>query len=227
LLRFIASLLLLPLCAAVFLAAADVLRVASEVEEIFSAPVIAFGGGFFAWVATYFCLSVPMKIYVFGHEVTHALWGLLFGARVGRMKVSDKGGSVMLSKTNLWISLAPYFFPFYTMVAVGVYALASCFWELGWGRLVFLFLTAYTWGFHFTFTIVSLRTRQPDVMEHGRAFSWAVIWLVNVLGLGVWIAAMTPAGFPCYGEKLRERTVAAYVVTWEGCQRMVRMITNF
>ena len=211
--RFIASLLLLPLCAAVFLAAADVLRVASEVEEIFSPPMLAFGGGFIAWAATY-CRVVPMKIYVFGHEVTHALWGLLFGARVGRMKVSDKGGSVMLSKTNLWISLAPYFFPFYTMVVVGVYALASCFWELGWGRLVFLFLTAYTWGFHFTFTIVSLRTRQPDVMEHGRAFSWVVIWLVNVLGAGVWIAAMTPAGFPLYWAQLCARGVSAYVWTW-------------
>jgi len=213
-LRFCASLLLLPLCAAAPLAVADVLRAAPAGGEILTPPVIAFAAGFFAWVAAWFCFKAPAKAYVLGHELTHALWGLLFGARVGRMKVSAKGGSVMLSKTNAWISLAPYFFPFYTMVVAGAYALASCFVEPGRGRLVFLFLVAYTWGFHITFTFGALRARQPDVMENGRVFSWVVIWLANVLGAGLWIALMTPAGLPMYWEGLCGRTLSAYAGTW-------------
>ena len=209
-LRFFASLLLLPLCAAVFLAAADVLRVASGVETLFTPPVVAFGAGFLAWIATWFFMPAPTRAYVLGHELTHALWGMLFGARVGRMKVSAKGGSVLLSKTNVWISLAPYFFPFYTVVVVAVYALASCFFSMAWGRLVFLALVAYTWGFHITFTFDALRARQPDVVENGRLFSWVVIWLANVLGVGVWIAAVTPAGLPLLWTRLCARTLGAY-----------------
>jgi len=214
-LRFCSSLLLLPLCAAVFLAAADALRAASGAGDLCSPPALAFGAGFFAWVAAALCFKAPARAYVLGHELTHALWGLLFGARVGRMRVSARGGSVMLSKTNMWISLAPYFFPFYTVVVAGVYAVASCFADMGGGwRLVFLFLVAHTWGFHLTFTLGALRARQPDVVENGRVFSWVVIWLANVLGAGVWIAAMTPAGLPLFWESLCGRTLSAYAWVW-------------
>ena len=212
--RFCASLFLLPLCAAVLLATLDVLRAASATEHLFSPPVIAFGGGYLAWMLVYFCFKTPMKTYVFSHEMTHALWGVLFGARVGRMKVTDKGGSVMLSKSNLLISLAPYFFPFYTMLVVGVYLLAACFMDMARFRLAFLFLVAFTWGFHITFTFISLRVRQPDVMEHGRLFSWVVIWLANIAQVGLWMVAVTPVMFSFYWTQLCARSGGAYFSVW-------------
>ena len=48
------------------------------------------------------------------------MWGLLFGARPSDVRVSASGGSVRLSKSNLLITLAPYFFPFYTFVVIVV-----------------------------------------------------------------------------------------------------------
>ena len=213
-LRIFASLLLLPLCVAVPLATLSVLRAASSSENLFSPPTCAFAAGWLAWMLVWFLLKTPMKIYVFGHEMTHALWGLLFGARVGKMRVSNKGGSVMLSKTNLLISLAPYFFPFYTMLVVGVYLLAACFMDMARFRLAFLFLVAFTWGFHITFTFISLRVRQPDVMEHGRLFSWVVIWLANIAQVGLWMVAVTPVMFSFYWTQLCARSGGAYFSVW-------------
>jgi len=225
--RFCASLLLFPLCAAVLLATLDVLHAASATEHLFSPPVYAFAGGYLAWALVYFCFRTPMKTYVFGHEMTHALWGLLFGARVGRVKVTDKGGSVTLSKSNLLISLAPYFFPFYTMLVVGVYLLAACFADMARFRLVFLFLVAFTWGFHITFTFISLRVRQPDVMEHGRLFSWMIIWLVNIAQVGLWMVAVTPVAFSFYWAQLCGRSVAAYAAVWLSCATAVAWARRF
>ena len=74
-----------------------------------------------------------MWIYVFGHELTHALWTWLFGGQVKKMKVSSSGGHVIISKTNFLIALAPYFFPLYAVIVVGVFALGHLIWN--WQRL--------------------------------------------------------------------------------------------
>ena len=60
----------------------------------------------------------PYKIYVLGHELTHAIWAILMGKKVSKIKISKKGGYVEISKSNFWISLSPYFFPFYTFVLI-------------------------------------------------------------------------------------------------------------
>jgi hypothetical protein len=56
-------------------------------------------------------LPSPIRTYVLGHELTHALWGLCMGARVGKINVTKNGGHVELSKTNFLITLPPIFFP--------------------------------------------------------------------------------------------------------------------
>ena len=224
--RFLAGVLLLPLCAAVFRATGDVLAAASLDGEFVSPPLCAFAGGFAAWMLAYFLFKAPMRTYVFGHEMTHAVWALLFGARVGRMRVGKNGGSVMLSKTNLLISLAPYFFPFYTMLVVGVYALADCFADMARFRLAFLFLVAFTWGFHVTFTFSSLRTRQPDVMEHGRLLSWVVIVLLNVAEVGVWLVCTTSVTFLFYGGQLWARAAGAYMAVWGAVEKAAAWVVQ-
>ena len=72
-------------------------------------------GGFIFWVVLFFALPRPFRSYVLAHELTHALWGWVMGARVSRIRVSKNSGSVSLSKTNFLITLAPYFFPLYTV----------------------------------------------------------------------------------------------------------------
>jgi hypothetical protein len=139
------------------------------------------------------------------------VWGLAFGARVSNLKVGKSGGSVSLSKSNVWITLAPYFFPFWTIIVVVAALVTRCFvsplpWPCAW-----LFAIAFTWCFHVCFTIRSLMQPQPDVQEYGRLFSYVLIWTFNVAGVIAWIACTTEVTWRAVGECLWGRISGAYL----------------
>jgi len=185
--RLIVGLLLLPLGAAATRTVAELVTAAQPSSASALPPsAMALGGGFLAWLLIFIALPRPVRSYVLAHELTHALWGWLMGARVLRMNVSRERGSVTLTKTNVLITLAPYFFPLYTMLAIGVYYALSVFFDTARYQLAWLAVVGLTWGFHFTFTITTLLQRQTDIQEYGRVFSYALIYLLNVLGIGLW-----------------------------------------
>src|SRR4030095_9421876 len=128
---------------------------------------VALLGGGACWLAVFLLLPKPMLIYVFGHELTHALWTWLFGGRVKKFKVSAKGGHVLISKSNFVIVLAPYFFPLYVVAVVLVFALVHVL--LGWQRqVVWLhFFVGVAYAFHLTLTWHILQTRQSDITSQG------------------------------------------------------------
>ena len=96
------------------------------------------------------------------------------------------GGSVRLTKSNMLITLAPYFFPFYTfLVIIGALVTYAFFRPLPYLPL-WLFLIGFTWSFHVLFTLETLGQRQPDVKLYGRIFSWTFIFIVNVAIVLVW-----------------------------------------
>lgn len=68
-----------------------------------------------------------MWIYVFGHELTHALWAWVFGGKIFEMKVSSEGGVVRTDKSNFLIVLAPYFFPVYVLITLLLWLIAGFF----------------------------------------------------------------------------------------------------
>lgn len=165
--------------------------------------------GFLLWILIFLFLPKPKRAYVFGHELTHALWGILMGARVGGMKVHKDSGKIELTQTNFLITLAPYFFPFYTALVVALYFLLDLLVDLSAYRLIFLGLVGFTWSFHLTFTLHMLTIYQPDVREHGRIFSFVVIYLMNLLFIGLWIALTgTPRLLTLWSAFLHESNVA-------------------
>ena len=173
--KFIIAVLLLPVCAGAAMALWRVLRAGGA--DTTWIPLL---GGAASWVVIFLLLPKPMWIYVFGHELTHALWTWLFGGEVKRMKVSAKGGHVVISKTNFIIALAPYFFPLYVALVVGVFALGNFL--LDWrGYLVWFHLClGAAYAFHLTLTWHVLQTRQTDITSQGYLFSAVVIFLGNV-----------------------------------------------
>jgi hypothetical protein len=143
--------------------------------------------GFVFWIILFLAMKRPIRTYVLGHELTHALWGTMLGARVRKLRVTAKGGSVQLSKTNFLITLAPYFFPFYTFLVLVLYGLLLIFFEMGHYRPFWMALIGLTWGFHVTFTITMLLERQTDILDNGYLFSYVVILLANILILSAGI----------------------------------------
>jgi hypothetical protein len=209
--RLVAGLALIPLCVAVTSALLDLLRgLAGDSGRLFSPEALWLGIGYTLWLVLWFTLPQPARAYVMAHELTHALWALLFGARIRKMRVSATGGSVSLSKTNLLITLAPYFFPFYTVLVLLLRWLVGCFVQPVPLPYVWLFLVGLTWGFHLCFTVQSLLTRQPDILEYGRILSYAVIYIFNMLGILLWLICTTSISLSAVVAALLVRTVAAY-----------------
>ena len=156
--------------------------------------------GFALWIALYFTLPRPIRTYVLAHELTHALWAFLTGARVSRLRVSRRGGSVRVSRNNFLITLAPYFFPFYTVLIIFTYGLIALFVDPGPYELYWLGLIGLTWGFHATFTVSTLMTHQDDIRMYGHVFSYAVIYLFNIGGISLWIVAVSSARLEHFSE---------------------------
>ena len=67
--------------------------------------IVTAAGGAACWFTVYALLPKPMWVYVFGHELTHALWTWLFGGKVKKFKVSALGGHVVITKSNFLIAI--------------------------------------------------------------------------------------------------------------------------
>ena len=155
-----------------------------------------FLAGVLAYLTVHLLFKKPILTYVFGHELTHALFAMLFGGSVKSFHASERGGRVTLTKSNFIITLAPYFFPLYTFIALILYELAiaaNMRGAVGW----LIFFAGATFSFHLILTLVFLQTDQSDIREHGAVFSYSLIYLFNVLfgALVIHLLLAKKAGF--------------------------------
>lgn len=179
-------------------------------EESWALPA-----GFITWVLIFLLLPRPSRTYVLGHELTHALWAILMGGRVKAMKIGKDGGHVELTRTNFIITLAPYFFPFYTFIILTTYYVIGLWIDLTPFRAWGLAAVGLTWSFHLTFTIHMLTQQQPDVQEHGRIFSYLVIYTMNILLIGIWMTLLGSPTFSNLGTLLHNHISDAYQQSYD------------
>jgi hypothetical protein len=193
LLKLVLGILLLPACAALTMTAWRLaLQLSFAPNATSSSALWAFLGGYALWMLVFVFLPKPMRTYVLGHELTHAIWAMLMGARVSGLKVKKTGGQVRTTKTNWFIALAPYFFPFYVMVFMILFFIAYAIWNLTAYLWVLFFLVGLGWSFHITFTLMMLLTvKQPDVQSQGVVFSAVIIYGMNLLIMALAIAALS------------------------------------
>jgi hypothetical protein len=169
------------------------------------------------WVVMFVFFPRPLRSYIFAHELTHALWGVFLGARVSGFQVEKDHGSVVLSKTNYLITLAPYFFPLYTILVIILYALLHMFFDMQRYFLLWLGLVGFTWAFHVTFTVNALMQRQTDIHQQGRIFSYTFIYFANILGICAWVVLVTQASW----QNLASESYACGRVLFMGMQQWV------
>lgn len=206
------AILLLPACVALTMTVWDV-GVALGFGHNATRPLaIAFWVGYGIWLAVFAFLPRPMRTYVLGHELTHAIWALMMGARVSGLRVSKTGGQIRTSKVNWFITLAPYFFPFYAMLFLVLFFIAHAIWRLDEWMWVLFFLVGLGWSFHITFTLFMLFTvRQPDVQSQGIIFSAVAIYAMNLLVMLLTAALLArDVRFLTAGQLLGHNLLAAY-----------------
>lgn len=186
--KFLLGILLLPVCLGTAQALGKVLFASGTADRVWL-PMLA---GAACWIVIFLLLPKPMLIYVFGHELTHAVWTWIFGGKVKRFKAASDGGHVVTTKTNFVIALAPYFFPVYAVLLVLVFFIGDLFWQWRRGYLAwFHLLLGAAYAFHVTLTWEILKTRQTDITSQGRLFSAVIIFLGNAMTLVIAIPLLT------------------------------------
>lgn len=177
---------------------------------LFSRYLVEGGAG--AWLT-----AAASRVYVFGHELTHALAAWSVGGKVHDFHVGEDGGHVDTSESSAFVALAPYCVPIYT---VGVVA--------GWRAMLhfhpsapdsaFLVLAGLTIAFHVFKTFECLwDQRQPDLAAAGGAvFSLAWIGLFNGLILLVLVKALFPRAvdFSAHVQQVLYWTSAFWTSVW-------------
>ena len=202
----IIGILLLPVCAGTAQAVWLALSQIGGVERVWL-PMLA---GAACWIVVFLLLPKPMWVYIFGHELTHAVWTWLFGGSVRGFKAGSEGGHVVSTKSNFLIVLAPYFFPVYAALLTLVFVVCTLFgaWHPAYVPWFHLLLGA-AYAFHLTFTWHILRTRQTDITSQGYIFSAAVIFLGNALVLLI--------GVPL----LARHSLVEALISWLRCNEQV------
>lgn len=212
--KFIFANFLLPICGVLTQTFFTVFARATVTQRLWAGEEFWFFSlGAVLWLIAFFGLPRPILIYVFGHELTHALWVWLMGGRVSRFRVGPDGGHVVTTKANFWIALAPYFFPIYSILTIAIYGGLSLFLNMQpYGRLLYAVI-GVTWAFHFTFTCWMIPKNQTDLTDQGTFFSLVVIYLMNLLLLSVMlILASRQITFESFGVDLL--TNLGNFVTW-------------
>jgi hypothetical protein len=185
--KTIIAVLLLPACVGAAQALWLVLKANGNTDTVW----VAMAAGAACWLVIYLMLPKPMWIYVFGHELTHALWAWLCGGGVKKFKVTSSGGHVVVTKTNFLIALAPYFFPIYVVLVVAVFALGHLLWNWHAYLVWFHLCLGAAYAFHLTLTWHILQTRQTDITSQGWLFSAVVIFLGNIAVLLLGLPLLT------------------------------------
>jgi len=188
--RWMAALALIPFCIittrALFNVSDD--RGTFWMDLLSTTHFLYFGIGMFlmaGWFFTGLLQRLFLYFYVLGHELTHAVFVYACGGKVAGMHVTADGGYVMTNKSNVLISLSPYFVPFWSVVVLAISSLLEMFFEIPYHNEALYLLIGASWAFHLLWTLWMIPRDQPDLKENGVFFSLVVIYLANVIVISI------------------------------------------
>lgn len=159
-----------------------------------------------AWLVMFLAGLRPVRLYVFGHELSHALAALMTGGRIYDFDFGKDGGFVETDKTSTFISLAPYLIPIHALGVMLVFGALGLFFDLFATHFIevaglavpfkaarlFHAGLGLAWAFHVTYTLITLRRQQSDLTRNGEFFSVMLITLVNAGLLTLMLVAASP-----------------------------------
>lgn len=174
--RFLFALLLIPLVFSVSITLYQQLGAIRSFSQVQTSFLLGLAG----YLVIHAIFYKPIYLYVLGHELTHAISSILCGGKVKSIRVSSKEGRVVTTKSNLFVTLAPYLIPIYTVFVLLIYRILALFVNVRQYLHLFIFLIGFTFAFHIVLTVDSLKKNQPDVLKSGKLFSLFLIYIVNI-----------------------------------------------
>ncbi len=161
-------------------------------------------------------------LYVFAHELTHALVGLCCLAKIHEFKIGEGGGHVVLSKSNLLITLSPYCIPLYLLFSTFLHAILNHFFPGCLPSYVWTAIFGFMTLFHILFTIDTLvSVSQPDTHVYGRFFSYWFILCTNLLFALLALCLTKTISWSEQSSTLLKYTTEAYATTLDTIHSLV------
>ncbi len=175
--RFILSIAFIPAC---IIISVSFYKGIANIKDFSSTGFIFILGAFFYSLIHLLLFKLDF-LYVLGHELMHAIATIFSGGKASGMKVKSKEGSVKSTTPNMFVVLAPYIIPGYTVFIGAAYFIASFFIDVSRFSNVFIFLIGFTLMFHLSYTAQSIREKQSDLIRSGYLFSLSAIYIVNII----------------------------------------------
>ncbi len=215
--KFLAALLLLPFFPPTFWAIWRLTRGLNERTLFLENPLSLCLGGVILWAIFSTLFRLPTRIYIFAHEMTHALFVRLCGGSVKRISVKEDRGFVLSDRTNFLIVLSPYIFPFYAIL-IGLLALGGALaFPLAKFEILLWTGIGVCLGYHWTMTFKMMRTCQSDFSSQGHVFSFVFIAWCNLLWI-LFLLVLLPSPTGCIRkiDSWGEGVVQSYQIclTW-------------
>jgi len=184
------------------------LRMATGGDFTTQGPLFWFAAGGGSAMLWFFFFKPLVFLYVIGHEFSHAIWVWLHGGRVHEFAARMEGGHIVTDKTNTLIVLAPYVFPFYTVLWLAAYGGAV----VGLGvvpddRVLFAGI-GFTWVLHLAYTVWMIYKGQPDIEYGGTLFSLIFVYVVNLAVIScLLVVGSSRVTWGCFGNDLLHSAV--------------------
>lgn len=184
------------------------LRTAAGGGLLLEDPLVWFGAGGASALLWFFFFKPLVFLYVIGHEFSHAIWVWLHGGRVHEFEARMEGGHIVTDKTNTWIVLAPYVFPFYSVVWLAAYAVAVGGLGVPGDERVLFGGVGFTWVLHLAYTVWMIYKGQPDIEYGGTLFSLAFVYLANLAVIScLLVVGSSRVTWGCFGADLLHSAV--------------------
>jgi hypothetical protein len=120
------------------------------------------------------------------HELTHALFAVLFFKKIHSISASRrKGGMISIESGNAVIALAPYIFPLTpSIVLIFLFILPAEF------QFYIFFLLGFAYQFHLMNLVQEFHLGQSDLQKSGIVFSVIIILFANLVYFGLLLSAL-------------------------------------
>jgi len=169
-------------------------------------------GGFVLFLVLFMLFGAPVKSYILEHELSHIVFALLSGIRIRSVSVKSNNAYVRTDRINIFIVLAPYSLPLYTVILVALFRLITHFTASTVLAALFYLLFGATLSFHFVATIHYIQLEQPDMRRYGYFSSLVFIAIWSILILTVILRFMfIDIQLACYFQRTLRETYLLYL----------------